>query len=65
MVAMIAPNHEKQESSIGPRNRETRKRTSKTAEFHTMPVEPIDATVMQISGLGGVWPATGNNLTNI
>jgi hypothetical protein len=65
MVAMIAPNREQQESSIDPRKRETRKRTSKTAAFHTMPVGPIDTTVMWISGLGGVWPATGNDLTNI
>jgi hypothetical protein len=51
IVAMTAPNRA-QELSIGPRKRETRKRASKIAAFHTM--GPIDTTIMRMRGLGGV-----------
>ena len=63
IVAMTAPKRTQHESSIGPKNSETRKRISKTAAFHT--IGPRDTTPMRMRGLGWLCPATGNDLTNM
>ena len=61
---MIEPNLGNGVSSIGPRNNENRKRTSRTPAFHT--TGPMETMAIRMSGLGGCLPSlSGNDLTNM
>ncbi len=61
---MTEPNLGNGVSSIGPRNSENKKRTSRTPAFHTM--GPIETMAIRMSGLGGcLLSLSGNDLTNM
>jgi hypothetical protein len=63
IVAMTDPKRVQHESSTGPNISAMKKRMRSTAAFQT--IGPIDTTAMRMSGLGGVWPFCGNDLTNM
>ena len=63
VVTRTAPSCMQHESSISPKNSETRKRISKTAAFHTIRLR--DTIPMRIRGLSWLCLATGNDLMNM
>ena len=63
ILAITAPNLTQRLLKPGPRNTEMKKRTNRTAAFHT--IGPRAITPIRIRGLGRTLPSTANDPTNM